>query len=42
MTSKVNDQLALNVRGMVRALRIPEVTEEDLPELISRLGRVSK
>jgi hypothetical protein len=42
MTSEVNDQLALNVRGMVRALRIPEVAEEDLPELISRLGRVSK
>ena len=40
MDSKVTDQLALNVRGMLRALHLPEVVEEDLPELIFRLGQV--
>ncbi|KAG9242210.1 hypothetical protein BJ878DRAFT_556144 [Calycina marina] len=41
MASKVIDQLALNVRGMLRALHLPEVAEEDLRELIFRLGQVT-
>jgi hypothetical protein len=42
MANKVTEQLALNVRGMLRILHMPEVAEEDLPELIFRLGQVSK
>ena len=42
MSEKVIDQLAPSVRGMLRILRLPDVEEEDLPELIIRLGQISK
>jgi hypothetical protein len=42
MANKVTEQLVLNVCEMLRILHMPEVAEEDLPELIFRLGQVSK
>jgi len=42
MTSELTDQLALSIRGILRVLHMPEVAEEDLLELISRLSQVSK
>jgi hypothetical protein len=33
MAEKVIDQLAPNVRGMLRILHMPDVEDEDLPEV---------
>ncbi|MCJ1284328.1 hypothetical protein MMC26_003659 [Xylographa opegraphella] len=41
MAEKVIDQLAPSVRGMLRILHLPDVEEEDLPELIIRLGQIT-
>jgi hypothetical protein len=42
MAEEVIDQLALNVRRMLDILQMPHVEDEDLPELIFRLGQTSK
>lgn len=42
MAEKVIAQLTPNVREMLRILHMPNVEDEDLPELIIRLGQISK
>lgn len=42
MVNEVIDLLAPNVRGMLRILHMPDVTDHDMRELIFRLGQTSK
>lgn len=42
MANEIIDQLAPNVRGMLRILHMPDVEDRDLPALIFRLSQISK